>query len=502
MSKHDNINLITNFTEGKKFNKSDFYENTTKSQFSRMIVIDVISDPNNIIDSKKIEYWGSVLKVSNLSYAEVLPRNTIIAKSIRDEGNPMFVFPFFPSHLSLPCKSGETVWVMFEHPGASNVDIAYWFCKITELHHVDDVNHTHSPRISDESMFPGSISISKGEKKFYELRNGQVSIKDGNRKTISSETYLKNGSENYLGKEEVFELLVTKTDSSQITQYESVPRFSKRPGDVVLEGTNNTLIVLGTDRTGPISNYSTETNLNLPHKVKVPMPLELDLSQSAGSIDLVAGRGQSDSTSGKIVSTTSIISATKDVKGKEIHKELGKSKDDISKFEGDPDLKNDRSRVLISQRTKVDSNFDLKKYNDSFKDKGHDISDSKSGDAAIVIKTDKIRIIARSDVEIIVMGNDVKKSPDGQDIKSQKDDHDEWASIVVATDGSIIFKPSKKGYIKLGSENASKALLCTDKDAIANNGNVSSPPVADTMGGFIGTSEAGQGSWAKKILVD
>ena len=311
--------------------------------------------------------------------------------------------------------------------------------------------------------------------------------------------YLKGGIIGGNGSEDSFETILTDSDASQTTQYESVPRFRKRPGDVALEGTNNTLIVLGTDRVGPIANYIEPQDKK--YRVKIPEQSDQDLKQSAGSIDIVVGRGQSESTSGKIVSTTNITTSS-DKKGKEIHKELGKSKEDITKLEGDPDLKNDRSRVLISQRTKVDSNFDLKKYNDSFKDKGHDISDSKSGDAAIVIKTDKIRIIARSDVEIIVTGNDVKKSPDGQDIKTQKDGPDEWASIVVATDGSIIFKPSKKGYIKLGSENASKALLCTDKDAIASDGNVSSPPVVDTMGGFIGTNEAGQGTWAKKILVD
>ena len=498
-SKHDNDGLYSSVVEGKSVNKRDtIVGEKQQSQFTRMVVIDVISDPNNIIDDKKVAYWKSIVHVSNMKYANELPRNSIIAKAVRDDKDPMFVFPFFPSHLSLPCKAGETVWVMTENPGSGS-DIAYWFCKIVEPNFVDDVNHTHAPRIYEHSMFPGTINISENTEKWHELRNGPVNVRQKIRYTLPEEVYLKGGIIGGNGSEDSFETILTDSDASQTTQYESVPRFRKRPGDVALEGTNNTLIVLGTDRVGPIANYIEPQDKK--YRVKIPEQSDQDLKQSAGSIDIVVGRGQSESTSGKIVSTTNITTSS-DKKGKEIHKELGKSKEDITKLEGDPDLKNDRSRVLISQRTKVDSNFDLKKYNDSFKDKGHDISDSKSGDAAIVIKTDKIRIIARSDVEIIVTGNDVKKSPDGQDIKTQKDGPDEWAAIVVATDGSIIFKPSKKGYIKLGSENASKALLCTDKDAIASDGNVSSPPVADTMGGFIGTSEAGQGTWAKKILVD
>jgi len=475
------------------------------SQFIRMIIFDVISDPNDYIvnelndkNNKKLEYWKDVLQISNIKYAKSLPRNTIIAKELRDNNsNLMFVFPFFPSHLSFPCKPGEMVWAIKENPDSITTDLAYWFCKITEPHFIDDVNHTHAPRINETSMFPGITKISEDLEPWYELRNGRTFIVENIRKTDINGMYTSQGYPSGSKRaEQVFEDLVTETDASKIIDYEAVPRFRKRPGDISIEGSNNSLIVLGTDRTGPVSNYIKADNRQKPEKNKK------DLNKSAGSIDLVVGRGQTEKTSAKIVSVTSMQLSNSESRGKELHKEIGKSNKDIVAFEGDPDLKEDRSRVLISQRTKTDLNFGLEDYNKSFKDKGHDISDSKSGDAAIVIKTDKIRIIARSDVEIIVTGNDVKKSPDGQDIKSQKDDHDDWASIVVATDGSIIFKPSKKGYIKLGSENASKALLCTDKDAIASNGNVSSPPVADTMGGFIGTSEAGQGTWAKKILVD
>ena len=383
MSKHDNSGLYSSFVEGRGVNKKSIQSEEQKSQFTRMVIIDVISDPNNIVDDKKVEYWRSVVHVSNIKYANELPRNSIIAMPVRTAGAPMFVFPFFPSHLSLPCKAGETVWVMTENVDAEP-DIAYWFCKIVEPHFVDDVNHTHAPRIYEHTMFPGTINISENNQKWYELRNGPVNVREKIRYTPPIEAYLKGGLTGGNGSEDSFEILLTDSDASQTTQYESVPRFRKRPGDVALEGTNNTLIVLGTDRAGPIANYIEPQDKK--YRVKIPEQSAQDLKQSAGSIDIVVGRGQSESTSGKIVSTTNITTSS-DKKGKEIHKELGKSKEDITNLEGDPDLKNDRSRVLISQRTKVDSNFDLKKYNDSFKDKGHDISDSKSGDAAIVIKT-------------------------------------------------------------------------------------------------------------------
>ena len=129
--------------------------------FARMIVMDVVSDPNNdIVDAKLLTTWHG-MGITNVKYANVLPRNTIIAKRVGQDGKPMFVFPFFPSHLSLPCKPGECVWVMFEKPEASYSDIAFWFCRIVEPHTADDVNQDRkSTRLNSshvsESRMPSS----------------------------------------------------------------------------------------------------------------------------------------------------------------------------------------------------------------------------------------------------------------------------------------------------------------------------------------------------------
>jgi len=138
------------------------YENPgPNSIFHRFVVLDVINDPTSIVNNedfeKKLQYWRSI-DVSNVGLARVLPRNTIIGKRINDSEssqveNPMFLFPFFPSHLALPCKPGEHVWVMFET--FRNQGTGYWFGKITEISHVDDVNHTHPPRAYEESFFLG-----------------------------------------------------------------------------------------------------------------------------------------------------------------------------------------------------------------------------------------------------------------------------------------------------------------------------------------------------------
>lgn len=396
--------FLSSFAEGN-FEPSKYARApVAQPSFIRMIVIDVISDPNSdLIDEVKKQNWHEI-KVTNMNLVDVLPRNTIVAKRVGEEGDPMFVFPFFPSHLAMPCKPGEAVWVMRENPEAQNFDIAYWFCRIVEPHTSDDVNHAHPGRAIDPSFSPGSKerlenekqgTAESGENVWNELRNSPV-IKIGDRRESQSENLILRGEA-----EDVFEKLVTATNASKLTTYEAVPRFRKRPGDVVLEGSNNALIVLGTDRPGPIE---------IEDKKK---------SVESGTIDIVAGRGQTEETLGKVSSTTSIKDSKGKKKGKEIKKELNKSIEVLKKTEGDPDLKNDRSRIYVTQKSNVDKNFGLEEYNSS-SDLKFEIDTAEIGDSGVVIKSDKIRVIGRKDLQITVLGFE---DNDGKIVDADSDDN-------------------------------------------------------------------------------
>ena len=434
--------------------------------FYRMIILETIPDPN--VSSVRKSYWKNILRVNNMQYEDSLPRNTIIAQPILGRqtlAQPMFIFPFFPSHLALPCKPGEMVWVMFEDPNASQREIGYWFCRISEPHFVDDVNHTHHAAGMDMTRIP--TKKEENAKKLYQMRNGKVLLNgDGSRSVDpNSRVIMTDRSEADM----VFEDLITETDAAQMTQYEPIPRFKKRPGDVALEGSNNTLIVLGTDRIGPHASYSSDN-------VIVPIPQEK--IGDAGSIDIVAGRGTLPATKGNVVATTSIISDDVVLKN-EI------DKDNPVAEEGDPDFANDRSRILVSQKTNVDTNFKLDSYNFS----NYGIADSLQGDAAVVIKSDKIRIIARSDISLIVTNFEVESVPysPGSAIVDNVNQN-KWASITIKTNGDIVFTPSEEGIIKLGGDDANNALVCTEFVARNENGTVKALPIATTGGGFIGTS--------------
>lgn len=465
--------------------------------FLRMVILDVISDPSTL-SKAKLSHYEHVLKVTNISLASVAPRNSIIARRVMGGDSSasekvMVLFPFFPPHLSLPAKVGEHVWAMFEHPDAKSNELGYWFCKIVQPNFVEDVNYTHADRQFDGSFLPGLTDFFEGtDDPKYEFRNGAVDEKDGNRYSIAGTASLPND-------EKAYEKLLSETDASKITKFESVPRFRKRPSDIAIEGSNNTLIVLGTDRTGPIADYEDD-----PEQGKIPKPHEDDItSDGAGSIDLVAGRGQTPETGGKSQSN-------------KFGKELGKSKKDLAEKEGDVDLENDRSRVLIAQKTKADANFKLdtvlSKHSGFLGTPGvvgppppgppdpNMIKPVSSG--AIVIKTDKLRLIARQDVVILVTG--AKATDENGNVKDVEPSPETCASIIIRTNGDIIFTPAATGVVKLGGDDANKAVLCTTLNNLGIGGQVIGTPIIDSFAGQAGADAAYgplNGTFATKVLL-
>jgi hypothetical protein len=449
-----------------------------------MVVVDVIHDPM-MVDKTKLSHYQHDLGVSNIDYAAVAPRNSIIARPVMQPGagaseKTMVLYPFFPPHLALPSKPGEHVWAMFEHPDAQVNEIGYWMCRIVGPDFVEDVNYTHMDRQFDKSFLPGLSDVFAGsDDPIYEFRNGAVDNKNGTRFTIPETASLPDG-------EDAYKQLLTDSDASQITRYESVPRYRKRPADIAFEGSNNTLLVMGTDRSGPASDYTTDSNNG-----QVPKPHTADIfADGAGMVDIVAGRGQTPATGGTPEDN------------KIVGKELGKSRKDLSAQEGDVDYVNDRSRVLISQKTKVDTNFKINAIVSAHSTQKQ-ISDG-SGEGAIVIKTDKIRIVARHDVVFLVTGVTATDGA-GNAQDTSNPDPTKCASIILRTNGDIIFTPSSSGLIRLGGDDATLSPLCT---RVGNAPGMSGPlqpsaisPIVDTMGGIQGQADGLNGTFPSKVLM-
>lgn len=476
--------------------EAQYADRSASSQQSifRVLVLDVIHDPN-IVTDEKIDFYRNVVGVANAQLAPFVPRNTIIGQRVGDGvGNmpPMFFFPFMPSHIAVPCKAGEHVWAFFEAPDVKKSNVGWWMWRVVELDHTDDVNHSHAPRNLDPTFFKGSSSkaLADGETApAYDFQNGVATEFDGERLPNPSSFSVE-------GDEKVYERLLTETDASKLTNYEAVPRYKKRPPDLALEGSNNTLIVLGTDRVGSASDLiPDETSGQVPS-----VPATDTVGTGAGAINIVVGRGQTEATSGARV-TNSLQ-----------REELGKSLSERTLTEGDLDPINDRTTLGLYQRTLIDTNFGLSEFSLEFgvQDRVNGTASSQgSGDGGAVIKSDKVRVIARSDIEFVV--TTFTRDEDG--LMVLEPDPAKWAGVVIKSDGSIVFRPASNGLIKLGGDDADKAILCTKAPAVPPTGGNSPeariagvPPIISTMGGAVGTDTSGagtsgQGTWATKVLI-
>ncbi|MCW4027794.1 MAG: hypothetical protein NWE76_09975, partial [Candidatus Bathyarchaeota archaeon] len=229
--------------------------------FSRGVVFEVLGDLSQRSD-EEVEALAASL-TSGVQALRRAPRNSLIVQltagsSSTSIGTRHLCHPFFPPHLSMPIKPGEQVWVLFENPGSNN-RYGYWICRVTEMDPVDDVNFTHPDRRFDlyvDKVQTETLSSVVGDDNGEETRPFD-GLKDPNK--VPGPPHFANGpidddnADPTLpileeGDPSPYDQIYTGSISMQSVTLEPVPRFTKRPGDLVLQGSNNALICLGQDR--------------------------------------------------------------------------------------------------------------------------------------------------------------------------------------------------------------------------------------------------------------
>ena len=397
--------------------------------FYSAVVVEFVSNPDEYLELQAKNEDDGILnreslksgkqRVSNSNLVDKMPRNSIIGIIVSGKAsrgvNTQIIYPFFSQHMSSPVKPGEQVWVVFEHAGKKG-SLGYWLTrKATDLQ-VDDLNYTHQDRITlgldreeapDESDFnPNSFPL-------------------GGKRSKESNTLLGNNP---------YTEIIENSDAYQ-NQYtgEPVPRFSKRAGDYVLQGSNNTLIVLGEDRDGSLA-----TDISLKGK---------------GTIDIVAGRGvllaedtifdiDSDGTT-RIDNDESTTAPTGISKNTREYFEIDKTpkltsteadaKSNIA--EGDPDYINDLSRLFISMKANGDKKFGIDTESEALPTAFESEIEDVDEDAYIVFKSNQIRIIARKNEDHDINGSIriIKEGDKGEDL----------AAIIMLPDGTIQISGNK-----------------------------------------------------------
>ena len=345
--------------------------------FFRGMVVDVVNTPSGqAIRNGNLEQYRSIINVPEL---KSLPRNTAIVKPIsrgeaKTTDRQIVCYPFFSSHLCMPLKPGEFVWFIYEDPDDGG-QLGYWLSRVSEPNHVEDTNYSFSGRTYVQSPV-------KSTKKASDRFDGPTVESD----ELQTYSYTSPTSD-------PAELARTIEFAKKVHRFEPVPRYTKRPGDMILQGSNNTLIMLGEERGHYASNpgdVSISANFN-------------DIGPDSGAIDIVVGRGRFTSTSGRTIKNEFGI--------EEIDKR------EASATEGDAHFPTDSARIYLTALSDDTSDFNPDALlNVQYpNEKGTGAINKKAFGSFVVTKADNLRVVARGSGSIKIV-----KEPDSESDDSSR----------------------------------------------------------------------------------
>jgi hypothetical protein len=448
--------------------------------FKRAKVIEIISHPyvlkENILNTLLNDSEKKISDKKNIHLLKDLPRNSIVAQLV-NENSRIIAIPFFSSHLGFPLKQGETVWIYKEEntdsDNAKRIEY-FWLSRIHGMNFYEDTNYTHDERkylrrYEDKKGIDLSTEIDMLENGYSE-KTTIAQFNDG-------EVY-NTQSGNLSGGKGKINIKKTPLNISGKHIFEDVPRFTKHPGDLILQGSNNTLIKLGIDEGYP-SNFSLfEASSPLAYK---------ENKKYSGTIDIVAGRAaiskeyltikkytdyhlnKEDFLKGKNVTTKAFRNGMNVIYNE---KKLLENLKDTDYYlennyeniaEGDTDFFTDISRLYISEYSTGDQLLNINNVYTATNDKkAIKINSIKSsGKGFVIAKSDEIRIIAREKSFNLTRENDIPFNSNIDNLFSQggairliKEGNDEnIAYLCLENDGVVSLNGSK---IILGDENKIK----------------------------------------------
>ena len=517
----DNVNDIAFESTARDKAGPALSQSTPDTVFQKAVVIDVINDPAAFRRQRDFDKKYPKDAVTNHSFIKRAPRNSVIARVINDgQGKRTeevsICLPFFPPHLCFPIKPGEHVWLISPAPLGKAAQVFYWMCRVPTWEDVDDVNYTH------EDRFHHYKGIDLDKKDSADIANNRepksANAEDPEMYGFPNGTAESDGF-TFGSSEEEYDIAVTGSLAFNSFKFEPVPRLTKMPGDMVLQGSNNTSITLGTTRgfkggfheepadadrikdlvdaklegSGSELIRSSATLIN-PQEPDTPP----DKSTFSAAIDIVAGRSLRTRKAGAEHAIPSVDTDPpgKEMKGghamtfprvkKTVHPSgsRGEGIMEVSKnpqgyledienqtdnpIEGDPDFRYDASRIYVTSDSKPDIDFGLKEQMAQLPTGAVADDAPEHEGAAIVVKSDHVRIIARKDPDaaadpkvngsIRIIKEGPPKEPGGEKAAPPGG---ERAVISIEPDGTIIIDGPRivigNNHASLGSESAAIA---------------------------------------------
>ncbi len=408
--------------------------------FRRAEVIEIYSNPAELSREKLDQLLGYAPETGGLppldpnpSVILTMPRDALRARP-HGEQTSIVCYPFFPSHLRLPVKVGEEVWIFQEeldqtsvtgfdpertanpalasdiiktvrNPATvpkSNRALAYWVCRPTQERQAEDFNYTSYGRSSQASAIE-EIGVKQRVSPISDYKPEFLPLDSTGDDPIT----VAKGRDAHRAR---------ITSSLDRFAMEPVPRFTKLPGDTVIAGSNDSRIVLGSLRNGE------------PTKAQ----------PGTGTIDLVAGTGQS---------IGAPLSIRNELGQEETNKDPGYTAQTEPLREGDPDILSDAARVMISESAPIDDLL------------GTDVSSQRWADTSaktgpsIAARAQHVRVVATESGTVRITVEGPKSS-----------------SIVIDADGNV--QISAESTVSVQAE---KIFLGTTSDSPFSKGVVVGP---------------------------
>tara|TARA_B100000700_G_C15040608_1_gene855153 strand:+ start:1057 stop:2634 length:1578 start_codon:yes stop_codon:yes gene_type:complete len=417
--------------------------------------------------------------VANHEISKYLPINSITCFIPQSGGRlsknalPVIAYPFFPQHLSLPLKPGEYVWILAEEIGESQTNY-YWMCRVASDRQVDDLNYTFSDRnFHIRSAFTQIIT--------------EGSITDpSDPNLLASHSSLSSTNSPIPKKVSNDKICAQSIDYLEKFTGEPVPRFFNSCADLVLQGSNNTLITMTTDKFRSADTVDSDvfTNGNASsQKSNIRRPL-------AGTVDIVAGRQKERLKVLSSVSDPSTLSQDGSLNAILAKREAGSSSlehyeidklDQIQGrseniYEGSIAPRSVFARMYVSMDSTPDESFEMPN------------ADFEMQEGSTVVNyADLCRTYAEENVRICnLAGNSLIDMASDGSITLQTGDGDTAAKIILKSSGDIIIKPGLLGMLHLGGDETETSLVPVGAQGTASAGMAIGIPIISTMGGTVG----------------
>lgn len=235
---------------------------------------DIFFPSDQAISFSSLPKPGDLLK--NPELVVDMPRSSIFAYVIdngasKNSAKPFVCYPFFPPHFSLPVKPGEHVWILKEFSGG--VENYYWLCRKHSTKHVDDVNYTFFER-SDKIVAKLQNVLSGKSQAVSDL-----DIRDYVGFSQSSQGNLPLNITNN-------SILLDSVANQDFTS-EPVPPVTKKCGDTLIQGSNNSLIHMTTEKFETSGNNSKNNFTKVLLDSRIPIENRMPFSPA---IDICVAR--------------------------------------------------------------------------------------------------------------------------------------------------------------------------------------------------------------------